>query len=174
MTGRMLFAFFASMAGVAAAGAGSLTTLAEDSPRQVTATAAPRQASNEGFVPAVDSLLGVFEGRTPCGNIANEFTGFPADGCEKIKWRLTLYRNPATGQPTTYLYQGTRSTRQGAWRIEQTAGAEPRVLYHLEYGNPRKVLSMLSVEGNVLLLLDRNLRVLVGDASWSYVLNRKP
>lgn len=174
MTRRVLLAIGVTMAGAAAVGAYSLTALAEASPSQARATAAPHRSSNEGSVPAVDSIFGVFEGRTPCGDIANEFTQFPAQGCEKIKWELTLYRNPATRQPTTYLYQGTRSTRQGAWKIEQDSGPERRVLYHLQYGSPARVLSVLSVEGNVLLLLDRNLRVLVGDASWSYALNRKP
>lgn len=173
MTRRRLLAISAAIAGAAALGA-NLTALAEAAPNQPTATAAPDRTSDEGSVPSVDSLLGVFEGRTPCGDIANEFTGFPAQGCEKIKWRLTLYRNPATGRATTYLYEGTRSTRRGSWRIEHDAGPERRVLYHLEYGTPAKLLSVLSVEANVLLLLDRNLRVLVGDASWSYALKRKP
>jgi hypothetical protein len=173
MTRRRLLAISVAMAGAAAAGT-NLTALAEASPNQATASAAPGRTSDKASVPSPDSLLGVFEGRTPCGEIANEFTGFPAQGCEKIKWRLTLYRNPATGRATTYLYEGTRSTRRGAWRIEPNAGPERRVLYHLEYGTPAKVLSVLSIEANVLLLLDRNLRVLVGDASWSYALNRKP
>lgn len=174
MTRRVLLAIFVSMAGAAAVGASRLTAFAAGSPTKGRATAAPHRSSNERSVPAVDSVFGVFDGRTPCGDVANEFTEFPAQGCEKVKWRLTLVRNPATGQPTTYLYQGTRTTRRGTWRIEQGAGPERRVLYHLEYGSPAKVLSLLSVEGNVLLLLDRNRRVLVGDASWSYALNRKP
>jgi hypothetical protein len=171
MTRRVLFATFVTMAGAAAAGAHRLTALAEAAPSSASANTGVDKLSDEA---SVDSIFGVFEGRTPCGDIANEFTQFPAQGCEKIKWELTLHRNPATRQPTTYLYRGTRSTRQGAWRIEQDAGPERRVLYHLQYGSPAKVLSVLSVEGNVLLLLDRNLHVLVGDASWSYVLNRKP
>ena len=37
---------------------------------------------------------------------------------------------------------------------------------------PVAVLSLLSVEDHVLLILDRDLRVLVGDASFSFALNR--
>jgi hypothetical protein len=33
-------------------------------------------------------------------------------------------------------------------------------------------LSLLMIDGNVLLLLDAERRVVVGDASWSYALNR--
>lgn len=120
-----------------------------------------------------DSLVGVFEGRTPCGVIAADFTGFPTRNCEKIKWRLTLYRDATTGEPTTYTFKGTRMTRQGSWKIEGVAGPKRnRVIFRLQYGMPAKVLSLLSVDDRVLLLLDRNLNVLIGDASWSYVLNR--
>ena len=31
-----------------------------------------------------DSVVGVFEGRTPCSAIALDFTGFPSSGCAKI------------------------------------------------------------------------------------------
>jgi hypothetical protein len=118
-------------------------------------------------------LLGVFEGRTPCGAVAAEFTGFPVENCEKIKWRLTLYRHPATGSPTTYAFKGTRATRQGRWRIERGTGSRSGwLVYHLDYAAPAKVLSLLAVDDRVLLLLDRNLNILVGDASWSYALNR--
>jgi hypothetical protein len=118
-------------------------------------------------------VVGVFEGRTPCGAIATGFTGFPAQNCEKIKWRLTLYHDATTGNPTTYVFDGTRATRRGRWRIERAAGPERRCLvYHLDYDGPAKVLSLLAVDQDVLLLLDHDLNVLVGDASWSYALNR--
>jgi hypothetical protein len=121
----------------------------------------------------VDSLLGVFEGRTPCGRIATEFTGFPGQNCEKIKWRLTLYRNPVPERPSSYRYDGTRTTRQGHWRIAVTGGTERgRTTYHLTPAGPGGSLSLLSIDDKVLLLLDRDGQVLVGDASWSYALNR--
>lgn len=174
MTRRVVLAISVGIAGCAGLGAYSVTALVGAAQDAATAAATNGTKHGNRSVPAVDSLVGIFEGRTPCGMIANDFTGFPVQGCEKIKWRLTLSRDPSTGHPTTYQYQGTRSTRQGVWNIERDAGPERRVLYHLEYGPPAKILSLLSVDGNVLLLLDRNLRVLVGDASWSYALNRKP
>lgn len=119
-----------------------------------------------------DSLVGVFEGRTPCGAVAVEFTEFRSPACEKIKWRLTLYRDARAGTPSTFVYQGTRTSRQGRWRIERPAGPEGRTLYGLSFGTPEHTLWLLSIEDKVLLLLDHDRRVLVGDASWSYVLNR--
>jgi hypothetical protein len=122
-----------------------------------------------GQITPADSLLGVFEGRTPCGRIATEFTGFPSANCEKIKWRLTLYRDPATGNPTSYRYEGTRTTRLGRWRMVSERG---RIVYHLTPSGPGAPLTLLSVDDRVLLLLDSTGQVLVGDASWSYALNR--
>jgi hypothetical protein len=45
-------------------------------------------------------------------------------------------------------------------------------VYRLTPSSRGKPLSLLSVNEKVLLFLDTELRVLVGDASWSYVLNR--
>ena len=120
-----------------------------------------------------DSVLGVFEGRTPCGTIANDFTGFPSLTCEKIKWRLTLYRSPGAAAPSTYLYEGTRTTRRGHWRVALGGGpGKRRTVYHLTPVGAGGPLSLYSVDDKVLILLDRDGQVLVGDASWSYVLNR--
>jgi hypothetical protein len=122
---------------------------------------------------AADSVaVGVFEGRTPCGPIANAFTGFPAANCEKIKWEITLFRDRATGAAKSYVYRGTRTARHGRWSVRRGAAHDPNaVVYQLHYGSDR-VLSLLSIDDKVLLLLDPSLRVLVGDASWSYTLNR--
>ena len=129
--------------------------------------------SAPGLVSPKDSLFGVFEGRTPCGPIATGFTGFPAQNCEKIKWRLTLYRDAAARRPTTWIYDGTRTTRRGRWEIATVPGADgSRAIYHLNAEGAGRVLSFLSIDENVLLLLDRELKVVVGDASWSYALNR--
>ena len=119
------------------------------------------------------SVLGVFEGRTPCGEVAVRFTGFGGPGCEKIKWRLTLRHDSATHAPTTYLYEGTRTSREGPWVIARGSAADPdAVVYRLDPDHPQSSLSLLRADESVLLLLDDDLHVLVGDASWSYVLNR--
>jgi hypothetical protein len=129
--------------------------------------------SAPGSVGRKESLFGVFEGRTPCGPIATGFTGFPARNCEKIKWRLTLYRDAAARRPTTWIYDGTRTTRRGRWEIAPVPGADgSRAMYHLKAEGGGRVLSLLSIDETVLLLLDRELKVVAGDASWSYALNR--
>ena len=138
------------------------------------ALATGASASRPNSIPGTtaDTIIGIFEGRTPCGDIANEFTGFPSQNCEKIKWRLTLLRSATTGQPTSYLYEGTRTSRRGVLRSERrSTAAWNGAVYHLAFP-PGRTLSFLSVDDRVLVLLDGDLRAFPGDASWSYVLNR--
>jgi hypothetical protein len=118
------------------------------------------------------SVLGVFEGRTPCGRIAVEFTGFPGAGCEKIKWRLTLYQDSVTGRPTTFRYQGTRTTREGTWALSRgTPSDAGATVVRLTPAAPHPAIAFQKVD-DVLLLLDGTGKAVVGDASWSYTLNR--
>lgn len=118
------------------------------------------------------SVLGVFEGRTPCGRIAVQFTGFPGDGCEKIKWRLTLYQDSASGRPTTFRYQGTRTSREGTWALSRGTPSEPgATVIRLTPAAPHPAIAFQKVD-DVLLLLDGAGKAVVGDASWSYTLNR--
>jgi hypothetical protein len=118
------------------------------------------------------SVLGVFEGRTPCGRIAVEFTGFPGEGCEKIKWRLTLYQDSVTGRPTTFRYQGTRTTREGNWVLSRGTPSDPgATVVRLTPAAPHRAIAFQKVD-DVLLLLDGTGKAVVGDASWSYTLNR--
>src|SRR5688500_9339235 len=124
--------------------------------------------------PEADSVaVAVFEGRTPCATIATEFTGFPSQNCEKIKWELTLFRDSQTQRPSAFLYRGTRSSRRGTWTIHRGTVFDANAqVYRLTPTPPGRVLSLLSVDDKVLVLLDADGRVVVGDASWSYVLNR--
>lgn len=121
---------------------------------------------------AADSVTeGVFEGRTPCSPIANEFTGFPSAACEKIKWELTLYRDAGTGDARSYRFRGTRTSHNGSWSITRgTPGNPAATIYELRYH--RGSLRLLVADENVLLLMSADGKLMVGDASWSYTFNR--
>ena len=180
MRKRAILSLSVAVVGAATLAAYGLSLRAEAAPRSSVEMLPADPQIGKPPRASLDSLVGVFEGRTPCGAIATEFTGFPAENCEKIKWRVTLYVDPTSGNPTTYAFlalpvpcKGTRAQWRGKWRIERGAGTDRnRVLDHLDNGGPPQVLSLLAVDGNVLLFLDREQKVLVGDASWSYVLNR--
>ena len=116
---------------------------------------------------------GVFEGRTPCDAITLAFTGFPAADCQRIKWRLTLYQDPATGAPSIYKFQGTQTTREGTWTIERGTKTDPAaVVYRFDLDPPHPPAFFLQADDNLLLLLDHDRTLLVGDALMSYTLSR--
>jgi hypothetical protein len=119
-----------------------------------------------------DSVLGVFEGRTPCGATATAFTGFPADNCEQIKWRLTLNRD-ATGSPSTFVYKGSRTMRQGTWTIGHGMVSNPdAIVYRLQTRAGGPSLQLMKADDSILLVMDPGGTLLVGDASASYTLSR--
>ena len=125
-------------------------------------------------VPPGSSVFGVFEGRLPCHEIVLEFTKVPPfSGCAKIKSRLTLYQDQATGKPSTYLYMGTTTIREDIWTMLQGTESDPdAVVYQLQLDNGRQPVSFLEADENHLFLLDRSLNFLVGDALFSYTLSR--
>jgi len=141
--------------------------------------------TNAGSVPVPDgtlvvptarpniSVLGVFEGRTPCHDLVFDFTGTPRyANCLKVKWRLTLYQD-AAGEPAGYLFRGTSSVRQGTWTIIKGTGQDPdATIYQLRNDDHKGEISFLKPDENHLFLLDENLDLLVGDALFSYTLSR--
>jgi hypothetical protein len=146
-------------------------------PGPVTAQQDPAEGSTRPPLPpmpAGSSVLGVFEGRTPCHEIVFEFANMaPYPGCLKIKWKLTLYQDQTTGAPSTYLYQGTRTLREGAWAILSGTDSDPEaVVYQLQLDDAKPPISFLKADENHLFLLDRELNLLVGTTLFSYTLSR--
>ncbi len=122
--------------------------------------------------PTGASVMGVFDGRTPCNPLLLEFTK-SSPGCGKIKWRLTLYQDRNTGAPGTYLYMGTSYFTQGTWTILQGAAADhAAVVYRLDPGHAAPPLFLLKVDENHLFMLDEGLNFLVGNEFFSYTLSR--
>ena len=125
-------------------------------------------------MPAGSLVSGVFEGRTPCHEIVFELTriaSFP--NCMKVKWRLTVYQDNATGAPGTYLFQGTTTLREGPWTLLQGMEDDPdAVIYQLHMDDGQPPVSFLHVDENHLYLMDRDLNLLVGNELFSYTLSR--
>jgi hypothetical protein len=125
-------------------------------------------------MPAGSSVFGVFDGRTPCHQLLVEFTQItPFPGCMKIKWRLTLYQDEATGAPSTYLYMGTSTFREGSWEIIRGMDGDPEaVIYQLAVDDAQQPVSFLKIDENHLFLMDRAMNLLVGNELFSYTLSR--
>jgi hypothetical protein len=122
--------------------------------------------------PAGESVLGVFDGRTPCDELLLEFTK-SSPGCLKIKWRLTLYQDRDTGAPGTFLYMGTSYFTQGTWTILRGTRRDPdAIVYRFDPDHSQESLFLLRVDENHLFMLDQNLDFLVGNVYLSYTLSR--
>jgi hypothetical protein len=120
------------------------------------------------------SIWGVFDGRTSCADIVVEFTNLPPDpSCFKIKWRLALYQDPKTGQPTTYQFCGTQTSREGTWSITRGTNADPNgIVFRLNLDDSGRFIAFLNADDNNLFVLDSNFNLMVGDELWSYTLSR--
>jgi hypothetical protein len=91
--------------------------------------------------------------------------------CIKRKWGLILYQDSITHQPTTYKLDGLGKKKEGRWHIVQ--GTDPSaIVYRLDLNEPGSSLFLLKGDDNVLFMLDKNKNFLVGNASFSYTLNR--
>jgi hypothetical protein len=119
------------------------------------------------------SVFGVFDGRTPCQGIARELGVAARPGCWKAKWRLTLFQDAATHQPTTYWLEGSlyrTDAREGSWRIVRDGNAE---LYELAPPQGESPALLLKGSERVLFFLDRQRKPLSGNARNAYTLDRR-
>ena len=122
------------------------------------------------------SVIGAFEGRTPCSEILQVLHLPARPDCFKLKWALTLYQDAATGQPTTFKLKGTYSghvAKTGSWNISHGMPGNPAaVIYELRMAEPDAVLYIFRGDENVLFLLDEKKQFLKGNKEFSYTLNR--
>ena len=123
------------------------------------------------------SVFGIFDGRTPCQGIARELRIPARPGCWKAKWRVTLFHDPKTHEPTTYRLEGTlygRRPREGSWRIVKGIPAHSDAeVYELAAGNGEAPALLLKGDDRVLFFLDRERRPLTGNAGNAYTLDRR-
>jgi hypothetical protein len=117
----------------------------------------------------------IFDGRSPCIEIS-EVYGFRTNSdCFKLKWRITLNRDPVSFKPSSYKIERSdiRNTGSitGAWTI--TALSDSAVIYELDPDKPENSIHLLVGDLNVLFFLDKNNRLFKGNRDFSYTLNRK-
>jgi hypothetical protein len=124
-----------------------------------------------------NKLLGVFDGRTPCNVLAAYLNEPVRPDCIKIKWRLTLFVDSISNEPTRYELIGITYKREnprvGNWKILKGTYEDPQaIVYQLnESGKPP--LLFQKGDNNILFFLDKEKRLLVGNSDFSYTLNRK-
>ena len=117
---------------------------------------------------------GVYEGRTPCSEITNEFTKVPSGPqCQRIKWRLRVNADSGSATSGTYEFDGTETGRDGTWRLARGTRTHPSAMVlELDLGDSAR-FRLLHADANNLYVLDRDGELMVGDALLSYTLSRR-
>jgi NlpE N-terminal domain len=127
-------------------------------------------------VTADSVVLGAFVGRSPCRDAAIQLNKAVKADCVKVKWDLTLYRNPSTLTPTTYKLKGTfyrERIREGKWTIVRGIKVNPdAIVYQLDPDKPQESLSFFKAADNILFFLDKERNLLIGNGDFSYTLNK--
>jgi hypothetical protein len=141
------------------------------------AATAPDMSYTISAVATGPAVFGVFEGRTPYHGIARELKAAAHPAATKAKWRVTLYHDPKTLEPTKYKVEGyffRQGAREGVWTIERGAEGDSKAsVFRLASIKKGSDLFLLKGDENVLFFLDRERKPLVGHAEFSYTLNRR-
>ena len=133
----------------------------------------PSQVYPGGGIATGPHVYGVFAGRTACQEFITELKMEANAACAKRKMNIILYQDPATGTPTTYQTKGMgKWSGKGNWFILQGTPNDPRATVFQVQLDAKTSLFLLKGDDNVLFILDRNKNFLVGNAKYSYTLNR--
>jgi len=127
----------------------------------------PRETGN--------TVFGIFDGRTPCMGLARAMHLALTDGCQRVKWRITLLQKASSSEPTTYKIEGSlhHTARVGAWRIVRGMASDPNaIVYQLDGTGTEGPMLLWKADDDVLLMLDEQRQPLVGTINFTYTLNR--
>lgn len=141
-------------------------------------TLSKKSAENSGslwksVLPNQTSQETVFDGRTPCLEIARNYNLPVTNECLKIKWRLTLFRDAVTNEPSKFSLrwvQYSPNLIEGNWTIKRNSDS---VIYQLALNQNGETLSFLFGDENVLFFLNKQNQLLTGNSDFSFTLNRK-
>lgn len=127
-------------------------------------------------------VFGIYIGRSPIAGIWRELERPDPLDAMKAKWRLTLFKDPQTGAPTKYRIDGTlyrkglmkspQEPREGEWKISEHPSTKA-VVFELGPWKSEPGITLLCGDENVLFFLDKNNKLMVGSADFSYTLNRR-
>lgn len=127
-------------------------------------------------VPDEKLLIGMFDGRTPCQELAVQLQQQTTPECIKIKWRLYLYRDAMNSGKGTFMLQGFTFRDQnkltGQWNLIKRTTADPDALVYELVIPDRSNLYLQKVDDNLLFFLDQQKNLMVGNKDFSYVLSR--
>src|SRR5262245_2867068 len=141
-----------------------------------TCVASLRLDARTNAVPEGSKFFARFVARSPCREIANEIGASVPDPCHKLKWDIALFQDQKTGAPTTYRIDATlyrQSPRVGKWKIVSGTAHHPNaVIYELEAASGHGVIRLFKADDNIMVFVGQDGRLMVGNADFSYTLNR--
>lgn len=129
--------------------------------------------------PDTKSLQLIFDGRTPCQEIASEHPEMNAgQSCFKLKWRLILSRDSITHLPTACTIRNIVNNQprniSGKWEIINGTKANPDVIiYKIQADNLAEPILLLLADENVLYFIDNNNKPFIGNEDFSFAMNKK-
>ena len=147
-------------------------------------------SSNSWLDPMQRVITITFTGSSPCSVGTRPLSQIPVKAdCEFIKWRLVLQRDSKTNAPVNYQLScvygmsqpgttgfvkgGNKIEMQGKWTIIKGANANPHAeVYQLQTSNPELPIRFLKLDDRILHLLDLEKHLMIGNAAWSYTLNK--
>jgi hypothetical protein len=118
-------------------------------------------------------LQATFDGRTPCREISDALDlGLPRS-CIKLKWRIIFQQHQAHAQAGTFVLKRIfRQAEQtsGKWSLENQSGNS---VIKMQFDGMDKTLHLLQIGEGVLIFSDQQGQPYVGNADFSFGLNRK-
>lgn len=129
--------------------------------------------------PEDKSLQLVFDGRTPCLEIAAAHPEMNASSsCFKLKWRLILNRDSVTFLPTTCAIRNIVDNQprdvSGKWTIIKGTVTNPEaIIYKIQVDNLAEPILFLVGDENVLFFLHRNHKPFIGNENFSFAMNKR-
>ncbi|HRJ31617.1 MAG TPA: hypothetical protein PLV21_18985 [Cyclobacteriaceae bacterium] len=130
-------------------------------------------------IPDDKSLQLVFDGRTPCREIATAHPEMNASSsCFKLKWRLILKRDSITFLPTTCTIRTIVDNQprdvSGRWTIINGTVKNPEVIiYKIQVDNLTEPILFLVGDENVLFFLDKNYKPFIGNDDFGFAMNKR-
>lgn len=125
------------------------------------------------------SLQLIFEGRTPCQEIAREHPEMNAGkSCFKLKWKLSIQKDSISLLPSTYVMRKVVDNQprdvSGKWTVIYGIPTNPEaIIYKIEADKPGESISFFVADDNILFFLDKNNEPYTGNENFSYTLNRR-
>ena len=127
-------------------------------------------------VPDDKLLIGMFDGRTPCQELAAQLKQETTPECIKIKWRLKLYRDQADEHTGTFTLLGftfrDENKLNGRWNLIKGTASNPDALVYELVVPGRGNLLLQKINDDMLYFLDQQKNLMVGNYDFSYVLSR--